>query len=106
MTAEMIIAENASVKVRFRCPECGVVAQTSLADSKSWQCRHCDYLIALPDHGDQGLPACVICGNQEKELSSLVGADDLGIGVFRVPLGSWEIRSDDGLGHLARFGRD
>jgi transposase-like zinc ribbon protein len=65
MTAEMIIAENASVKVRFRCPECGVVAQTSLADSKSWQCRHCDDLIAMPDHGDKGLPACVICGNQE-----------------------------------------
>jgi len=43
---------------------------------------------------------------QEKELSSLAGFDNLGIGVFRLPLGSWEIRSNYGLGHLACLGRD
>lgn len=53
------------MRVRFRCPECGVATQASLADSERLPCGHCDYSLASPQLGDKALSACVICGNQE-----------------------------------------
>jgi DNA-directed RNA polymerase subunit RPC12/RpoP len=54
-----------SVTVRFRCPECEKAAQANLSAALRWQCRHCGFLLSLPQPGDQGWTNCVICGNQE-----------------------------------------
>jgi hypothetical protein len=59
------VGREASVNIRFECPECDCPGRLEVPGTTEWQCPQCDHLLRLTDIPDPALPACAVCGNAE-----------------------------------------